>query len=312
MNPARPRAMKRFSIPQAFGLAMLAGALVVSVWPCAAAADDAPSSPPAATPPAGSSRPKPPTTKSDAGKPKSKAAATPAAAQPRSITGDLLNDQPPSDLDSQLLDGAPPLKPPATKPPARQPGDKPGDPSGARPADPDSPPTAGPVLGGDPADPLFPIGEQMRAIEQRLEANRRDDNNTPAMQSQIVDGLARLIEQLEQQQNSQQSSSSSKAPSSGSPTERKSVRQPAAADGTAASAAKDRPAKESTERMGHGEARAPTADELRGLMKDVWGQLPAREREQMLQSPPEQFLPKYELLLEKYYKRLSDEQRRRP
>ena len=47
-------------------------------------------------------------------------------------------------------------------------------------------------------------------------------------------------------------------------------------------------------------------------MKDVWGQLPAREREQMLQSPPEQFLPKYELLLEKYYKRLADEQQHRP
>ena len=47
-------------------------------------------------------------------------------------------------------------------------------------------------------------------------------------------------------------------------------------------------------------------------MKDVWGQLPAREREQMLQSPPEQFLPKYELLLEKYYKRLAEEQKRRP
>ena len=46
-------------------------------------------------------------------------------------------------------------------------------------------------------------------------------------------------------------------------------------------------------------------------MKDVWGQFPARQREQNLIAS-QQFLPKYELLLEKYYKRLADEQQRRP
>ena len=48
------------------------------------------------------------------------------------------------------------------------------------------------------------------------------------------------------------------------------------------------------------------------MMKDVWGQLPERAREQMLQSPPEKFLPKYELLIEKYYQRLAEEQPERP
>ena len=51
-------------------------------------------------------------------------------------------------------------------------------------------------------------------------------------------------------------------------------------------------------------------DQMKGLLKDLWGQLPLRDREQMLQSSPEQFLPKYELLIEKYYKRLADQQKK--
>ncbi len=48
------------------------------------------------------------------------------------------------------------------------------------------------------------------------------------------------------------------------------------------------------------------------MLKEAWGQLPPHAREQMLQSPPEQFLPKYELLIEKYYKRLADQQQAKP
>ena len=226
-------------------------------------------------------------------------------AQSPSIAGDLLDERPPSDLDNQLLDGLPPArqsagqtiarKTPAVSPPLQ------------RPMAIAPPVVEGPVLGAG-ADPLSRIGEQMRVIERRLEAHRQADTDTPALQDQIVDELAQLIERLEQQQNSQQSLRQSKTPSLGfadrakigSPTGRRRGQPRPPAD--------NRPAKESTERLGKAEAHAANADEIRGLMKDVWGQLPAREREQMLQSPPEQFLPKYELLLEKYYKRLADEQ----
>jgi hypothetical protein len=43
------------------------------------------------------------------------------------------------------------------------------------------------------------------------------------------------------------------------------------------------------------------------LMKDLWGHLPARTREKMLQSFSDDFLPKYELEIEQYYRRLSEE-----
>jgi hypothetical protein len=43
------------------------------------------------------------------------------------------------------------------------------------------------------------------------------------------------------------------------------------------------------------------------LLKDFWGHLPPHAREQMLQSHSDEFLPQYELEIEQYYKRLSEE-----
>jgi hypothetical protein len=42
----------------------------------------------------------------------------------------------------------------------------------------------------------------------------------------------------------------------------------------------------------------------------VWGQLPEKEREQMLQNSIDQFLPKYELMIEAYFKSLVERQER--
>ena len=44
-------------------------------------------------------------------------------------------------------------------------------------------------------------------------------------------------------------------------------------------------------------------------MKHLWGHLPEREREQMMQSFSDEFLPKYELEIEQYYQRLSEEEK---
>jgi hypothetical protein len=72
------------------------------------------------------------------------------------------------------------------------------------------------------------------------------------------------------------------------------------------------PAQDSTDRIRKNDPRRPDMAEMKNLMKDIWGQLPEHDREQMLQYAPEQFLPKYELLIEKYYKRLAEQQKDRP
>jgi hypothetical protein len=43
------------------------------------------------------------------------------------------------------------------------------------------------------------------------------------------------------------------------------------------------------------------------LIRRVWGDLPERQRNEILQvQPPEEFLPKYEMQIEAYFKRLSE------
>jgi hypothetical protein len=45
------------------------------------------------------------------------------------------------------------------------------------------------------------------------------------------------------------------------------------------------------------------------MLRRVWGDLPERDREELLQlQPPEEFLPKYELLIEAYFRRLAEGQ----
>ena len=43
------------------------------------------------------------------------------------------------------------------------------------------------------------------------------------------------------------------------------------------------------------------------MLKEVWGHLPARVREQMQNAASEQFLPKYEAMIEQYYERLTED-----
>jgi len=42
------------------------------------------------------------------------------------------------------------------------------------------------------------------------------------------------------------------------------------------------------------------------LMRQVWRHLPQRDREQMLQSSVDVFLPKYSAMIEEYFRRLAE------
>ena len=50
--------------------------------------------------------------------------------------------------------------------------------------------------------------------------------------------------------------------------------------------------------------------EMRTVLKQLWGELPQRQREQMLEPPVEEFLPKYEQQIEEYFRRLSEDKTR--
>ncbi len=67
-------------------------------------------------------------------------------------------------------------------------------------------------------------------------------------------------------------------------------------------------ARDSTDRLDSSSAKPVDKGEVNEMVKALWGHLPERSREQMLQSFSDEFLPKYELEIEQYYRRLSEEQ----
>ena len=153
-------------------------------------------------------------------------------------------------------------------------------------------------------DPLTRIGNKMRTAGRLLERQKSAEKADP-LQRQIVSDLSQLIEQLHKQCKAECSGGSEqKTAERGQPKQPKPGSKPGGKSGG--------PPRDSSERLGKNESRRPDMAEMQNLMKDVWGQLPQHEREQMLQYAPEEFLPKYELLIEKYYKRLAEQQKNRP
>ena len=201
-----------------------------------------------------------------------------------------------NDLDNELLRGAGDLKNgPKAKPADNGPGD------GKSPAPRDD---GGEDIGESrqDEDPLARISQEMRSAEDLIrELAKR--NSAEQVQRRIVADLATLIEQAEKQ--SAEKSSSSKERKSQKTAKRQMVQQPKLGKSGKDS---NKPAQDSTDRLGKAEDAKPDPQRLKEMMKDSWGHLPPHAREQMSQNWPERFLPQYELMIERYYIRLAEEQ----
>lgn len=157
-------------------------------------------------------------------------------------------------------------------------------------------------------DPLLEVARRMREVEGLIGQNDSGPA-TQGLQKQIVAGLDDLIQQARKRCGQCKSGkkpgskSSRRVPSdspAGPPGPKKGSgggKQP----GPTVAYKHDKP----------NPARAPVrrvdVGQVREAMRQLWGMLPEREREQMMQLPAEEFLPKYELLIEEYFRRLSEE-----
>jgi hypothetical protein len=215
--------------------------------------------------------------------------------------------QPPSPLDQELLDGL---------------GSDPLDPVDRQPAE------AGPAQGqkgvdqpdedlqrrlrrelGDAAEkesdnPLLEIARKMRDAERRLDQHDAGPT-TQIVQKEIVDDLEKLIDQARKAAKQPAGGQSRSQPVAS----RQPVGQPSTGGEPQGGQPNDRPAADSTQRprAANDRPRQVDVEQVQAIIKELWGELPEREREQMLESPPEEFLPKYELLIEEYFRRLSEE-----
>jgi hypothetical protein len=200
------------------------------------------------------------------------------------IAASLCADEPPAkpparSLDAQLLDGldADLLK----------------DLPGAKPAGPPQPgQTAAPSTA---TNPLAIVGDRMREVQRRI-AGRDTSAETQSVQKQIESDLAKLIEQARQQ-----CAACNKAGSGHG--------QQAAGTGGDPTTA---PPRDSTHRIERGTKEAVETADVQDVLRRFWGHLPDKIREQLHSSLSEEFLPKYERVIEDYYKRLAEDPRGSP
>jgi len=152
-------------------------------------------------------------------------------------------------------------------------------------------------------NPLVEISRRMREA-QRLIGRNDSGSTTQALQEQVLADLDELIKQA--RKACKKCSPGDKPPqgvSARKPIGQSQPKQPG--DGQKPS---DKPATNSSARpKANGQAAKVDVEAVREVIKKLWGELPQNEREQMLQLPIEEFLPKYELLIEEYFRRLSEE-----
>jgi hypothetical protein len=192
-------------------------------------------------------------------------------------TPTVLADEPKS-LDAQLLEG---LDDDLLK----------GLPSPTKPAE--SKPGAGQPQQQESAatNPLAQIAERMRLAQKRI-AERDTTADTQQLQKQIQDDLAALIEAAKKQ------CAACNKPGNGSSGQQA---------GTTGGQPTPAPPRDSTNRIEQGTKESTETADVADVIRRFWGHLPDKLREQMQASLSEQFLPKYERLIEDYYKRLAEE-----
>jgi len=145
--------------------------------------------------------------------------------------------------------------------------------------------------------PLLEVARRMREVEGRIVRNDAGQQ-TQGLQRQIVADLDELIR--EARKRCQQGKPGSQPSQQGSPAGRPK-------QGPAGTKPSEKPASTSGP-ADKGQQRKLDKQQMQTLIQQLWDvALPPQQRKELRQSPFDEFLPKYELLIEQYYRRLSEE-----
>ena len=164
-------------------------------------------------------------------------------------------------------------------------------------------------------NPLLRAGQRMRQSEQRISLADAG-SKTQELQGKIVEDLDELLKALQKNQQKQQPSGQKPTPQQSQRSDPKQPQQQPdqnAPNPNGERKPENKPAQESTDQATKGtpekvEAARPIAD----LLRDVWGHLPERDREVLIQASLLQYLPEYQQMIEDYYSRLARPQASRP
>ncbi|WP_442484744.1 hypothetical protein [Aeoliella sp. SH292] len=219
------------------------------------------------------------------------------------LGGDLLNDP----LLGDLIDSASKQK--AASPQEKdsasdsnEPGLQPNIDELRRLLDPPKPPAK--IDGEDIGEsPLVRISGRMAAAGQLIESQNAT-GETREVQEEIVSDLDKLIDQLNKQCQNCKSGQCNKP---GQQQTQAQTPKPGTGKPSSSSSQQSGPAESKVSQGGGGEAQ-PGNPASQDTVKQLWGQLPERLRQQLLQSTADEFLPKYRAELEQYFRRLAEEQ----
>ena len=156
----------------------------------------------------------------------------------------------------------------------------------------------------DETNPLVSVARRMQRAELLI-GQIDSGTRTQEIQRDIVANLDELIKQAQKQCGSCKPSPKQRQVDSKDPSQKKEPGKepkPSPADPDA------KPSSDSQAQPGSSSVERPDMGEMETLAKSIWGELPEVARQQMLEPLVEQFLPKYELLIEQYYKRLAKQQ----
>lgn len=192
---------------------------------------------------------------------------------------------PANDLDSieSLLEGLPDDSTSKPKEPVEQPTRQPGEDIGVAPAD-------GSLAG---------IGRQMEQVKSRIDSGDTADE-TQFMQKQIVSDLDALLDILNKKCQGGQCKNPSSKPSAKPGSKPKAGSNPGGKSNNP-------DAQKSEEGIRKGEEATESDADPNTVVRQAWGHLPERLREQVQAAAFERFLPEYESLIEAYYERLAEE-----
>jgi hypothetical protein len=143
---------------------------------------------------------------------------------------------------------------------------------------------------------LIDVFLQMRLAGKLIE--KRDWQKTLVVQQQVIERLDELLRSVQPpaSQPPQPQRPPSQQEKSLSPNPEQPLRQPEAAQS---------PPTETADQQSNDQAE-PQTEELRRILRGLWGQLPERIRSQVSETIAEHFLPQYAPLIEQYYRRLAE------
>jgi hypothetical protein len=159
------------------------------------------------------------------------------------------------------------------------------------------------AAGSPPATAMSAAVREMNAAGTLLDG-RQTGPSTQEAQQHAIGQLDALLKAIKAAKSTASTGSKSPSLASQSPSGAARAKPDSSRDQTATA----QPGTSASRQPGgEGQARKAARQETRAMMKRLWGGLPERARQQMLQVPVEEFPPKYEEQIEQYFRRLAEE-----